>query len=114
MIQVHCHYTLLLSAGVGSQVSTTAPRRGAILAAVCLSVFAINVDTTIINVALPSLTGQLGAGTTDLQWIVDGYSLSFAALVLAAGSLGDRYWADCSSRSSAGRAFSSHWCQWPW
>ena len=72
-------------------MSTTAPRRGAILAAVCLSVFAINIDTTIINVALPSLTRELGAGTTDLQWIVDGYSLSFAALVLAAGSLGDRY-----------------------
>jgi EmrB/QacA subfamily drug resistance transporter len=72
-------------------VSPTAPRRGAILAAVCLSAFAINIDTTIINVALPSLTRELGAGTTDLQWIVDGYSLSFAALVLAAGSLGDRY-----------------------
>ena len=72
-------------------MSPTAPRRGAILAAVCLSVFAINIDTTIINVALPSLTRELGAGTTDLQWIVDGYSLSFAALVLAAGSLGDRY-----------------------
>ena len=72
-------------------MSTTAPRRGAILAAACLSVFAINIDTTIINVALPSLTRELGAGTTDLQWIVDGYSLSFAALVLAAGSLGDRY-----------------------
>jgi EmrB/QacA subfamily drug resistance transporter len=72
-------------------VSPTAPRRGAILAAVCLSAFAINIDTTIINVALPSLTRELGAGTTDLQWTVDGYSLSFAALVLAAGSLGDRY-----------------------
>jgi EmrB/QacA subfamily drug resistance transporter len=56
-----------------------------------MSVFAINIDTTIINVALPSLTRELGAGTTDLQWIVDGYSLSFAALVLAAGTLGDRY-----------------------
>jgi EmrB/QacA subfamily drug resistance transporter len=42
-------------------------------------------------VALPSLTRELGAGTSDLQWIVAGYSLSFSALVLAAGSLGDRY-----------------------
>jgi EmrB/QacA subfamily drug resistance transporter len=66
-------------------------RRGLILAAVCLAAFAINLDTTIINVALPSLTRQLHAGTTDLQWIVAGYSLSFSALVLAAGSLGDRY-----------------------
>lgn len=72
-------------------MSTDAPRRGAILAAVCLATFAINIDTTIINVALPSLTRELGAQTTDLQWIVDGYSLAFAALVLAAGSLGDRY-----------------------
>lgn len=66
-------------------------RRGAVLAAVCLATFAINIDTTIINVALPSLSKELGAQTTDLQWIVAGYSLSFAALVLAAGSLGDRY-----------------------
>jgi EmrB/QacA subfamily drug resistance transporter len=66
-------------------------RRGFILAAVCLSAFAINVDTTIVNVALPSLTRQLGAGTRDLQWIVDGYNLAFAALVLSAGNLGDRF-----------------------
>src|SRR5436305_6201465 len=66
-------------------------RRWAILATVCLAAFAINVDSTIVNVALPSLTRQLGAGTTDLQWIVDAYTLAFAALVLAAGSLGDRY-----------------------
>src|SRR5579875_3733187 len=68
-----------------------AARPGVILAAVCLAAFSINVDTTIVNVALPSLTRQLGATTRDLQWIVDGYNLSFAALVLAAGSLGDRY-----------------------
>jgi EmrB/QacA subfamily drug resistance transporter len=72
-------------------VSTTAPRRGLILASVCLAALAINIDTTIVNVALPSLTRELGAGTSDLQWIVAGYSLSFSALVLAAGSLGDRY-----------------------
>jgi EmrB/QacA subfamily drug resistance transporter len=72
-------------------MSSSASRRGLILAAVCLSAFAINVDTTIVNVALPSLTRQLGAGTRDLQWIVDGYNLAFAALVLSAGSLGDRF-----------------------
>ncbi len=70
---------------------TSAPRRGLVLAAVCLAAFAINIDTTIVNVALPSLARQLGAGTRDLQWIVDAYNLTFAALVLAAGSLGDRY-----------------------
>src|ERR1700712_4651411 len=72
-------------------MSPRAPSPGLILAAACLAAFAINVDTTIVNVALPSLTRQLGAGTRDLQWIVDGYNLAFAALVLSAGSLGDRF-----------------------
>src|SRR5436305_7971908 len=65
--------------------------RLAVLATVCLAVFAINLDTTIVNVALPDLARQLGATTRDLQWIVDGYNLAFAALVLTAGSLGDRF-----------------------
>ena len=66
-------------------------RRYLVLATVCLAAFAINLDTTIVNVALPDLGRQLAATTRDLQWIVDGYSLAFAALVLAAGSLGDRF-----------------------
>src|SRR5579883_2378178 len=65
-------------------------RRAAVLAAVCVAVLAINIDTTIVNVALPGLTRQLGAGTRSLQWVVDGYNLAFAALVLAGGSIGDR------------------------
>src|SRR5690348_813185 len=65
--------------------------RGLLLATVCLAAFAINLDTTIVNVALPDLARQLGASTRDLQWIVDGYNLAFAALVLTAGSLGDRF-----------------------
>jgi EmrB/QacA subfamily drug resistance transporter len=66
-------------------------RRLAVLVTVCLAVFAINLDTTIVNVALPDLARQLGATTRDLQWIVDGYNLAFAALVLIAGSIGDRF-----------------------
>jgi EmrB/QacA subfamily drug resistance transporter len=69
----------------------TTRRRYAVLATVCLAAFAINLDTTIVNVALPDLGRQLRAGTRDLQWIVDGYNLAFAALVLTAGSLGDRF-----------------------
>jgi EmrB/QacA subfamily drug resistance transporter len=61
------------------------------LLAVYIAALAITVDVTIVNVALPSLATELGAGTRALQWIVDGYNLSFAALVLAAGSLSDRY-----------------------
>src|SRR5689334_8793217 len=61
-----------------------------ILTALLLSAFAINLDTTIVNVALPSLVRELHASTSQLQWIVDAYSLVFAALLLAAGSLSDR------------------------
>ncbi|HTY72488.1 MAG TPA: MFS transporter [Actinomycetes bacterium] len=69
----------------------TTARRYAVLATVCLAVFAINLDTTIVNVALPDLARELGATTRQLQWIVDGYNLAFAALVLTAGALGDRF-----------------------
>jgi EmrB/QacA subfamily drug resistance transporter len=69
----------------------TSRRRLLVLATVCLAAFAINLDTTIVNVALPDLGRQLSATTRDLQWIVDGYNLAFAALVLTAGSLGDRF-----------------------
>lgn len=62
-----------------------------VLAVLCLAVFTILVDTNIVNVALPTLSQDLSASTTDLLWIVDAYNLAFAALVLAAGSLADRY-----------------------
>jgi EmrB/QacA subfamily drug resistance transporter len=62
----------------------------AALAALCLAALILNVDTTIVTVALPALVRQIGASTTDLQWVVDAYSLAFGALVLAAGSLSDR------------------------
>lgn len=66
-------------------------RRAGILVAVYVAVLAINLDVTIVNVALPSIATELGADTRGLQWVVDGYNLAFAALVLAAGSLSDRY-----------------------
>ena len=68
----------------------TMQRRPLILLALCLAAFVISVDVTIVNVVLPTLVASLGASTTQPQWIVDAYSLVFAALVLAAGSLGDR------------------------
>jgi EmrB/QacA subfamily drug resistance transporter len=64
--------------------------RGTALGALCLGALILNVDTTIVTVALPDLVRQTGATTTDLQWVVDAYSLAFGALVLAAGSLSDR------------------------
>jgi EmrB/QacA subfamily drug resistance transporter len=69
----------------------TAGRRAGILAAVYVATLAINLDVTIVNVALPSIATELDAGTRGLQWVVDGYNLAFAALVLAGGSLSDRY-----------------------
>src|SRR5437868_12742137 len=68
----------------------TSQRKGLILLALCLAALIINIDVTIVNVALPSLVRELGATTTNLQWIVDAYTLVFAALILAAGSLSDR------------------------
>src|SRR5438067_11097745 len=65
-------------------------RRPLILGSLLLAAFAINLDTTIVNVALPTLVRELHASTSQLQWVVDAYSLVFAALRLAAGSLSDR------------------------
>jgi EmrB/QacA subfamily drug resistance transporter len=62
----------------------------AVLVALSLAAFIISLDVTIVNVALPTLVRTLGATTSQLQWVVDAYSLVFAAFVLAAGSLSDR------------------------
>lgn len=67
------------------------PRRWAILAVLCLTVFVTVLDGTIVNIALPSLSTELGASTRELQWIVDSYLLVFTGLLLAAGGLGDRF-----------------------
>jgi EmrB/QacA subfamily drug resistance transporter len=64
--------------------------KGLVLGSLLLAALAINLDTTIVNVALPTLVRELHASTTELEWIVDAYNLVFAALVLAAGNLGDR------------------------
>jgi EmrB/QacA subfamily drug resistance transporter len=65
-------------------------RRWLILPVLCLSVFLVVVDNTIVNVALPTLNRHMGASITSLQWIVDAYSLAFAGLLLAGGGIGDR------------------------
>src|SRR6266542_4469494 len=64
--------------------------RALILPALLLAAFAINLDTTIVNVALPALVRELHASNTQLEWIVDAYNLMFAAFVLASGNLSDR------------------------
>lgn len=67
------------------------PRRWWALAAVCLSVLVLGFDGTILNVALPDMAIQLHATTGQLQWIVDAYLVVFAAAMLPAGLLGDRF-----------------------
>ncbi len=61
------------------------------LGALCLSVLLVGIDNTIVNVALPTIGRDLDASTSDLQWVVDGYTLVFATLLLLAGHLGDRF-----------------------
>src|ERR1700755_2086774 len=65
-------------------------RRWWILAVLCLSVLLVVVDNTIVNVALPTISRDLHASTSALQWVVDAYTLSFAGLLLLGGNLGDR------------------------
>ena len=62
-----------------------------ILVALLLAAFLINLDTTLVNVALPAMVRELHASTTQLQWVVDSYNLVFAALLLTFGSLSDRF-----------------------
>ncbi|MFJ9738610.1 MFS transporter [Streptomyces sp. NPDC101166] len=63
---------------------------GTALAAALLGFFVMTLDTLIVNVALPEIGDALDAGITGLQWVVDGYTLMFAALLLSAGSITDR------------------------
>jgi EmrB/QacA subfamily drug resistance transporter len=65
-------------------------RKPLILLSLLLAAFVINLDTTIVNVALPTLVRELHASDSQLQWVVDAFNLLFAASVLAAGSLSDR------------------------
>jgi DHA2 family methylenomycin A resistance protein-like MFS transporter len=73
---------------------TRAPDRGGTpglsLLTICLGFFVIQLDATIVNVALPSIGHSIGNSLSDLQWVVDSYTLSLAALMLTAGSAADR------------------------
>jgi EmrB/QacA subfamily drug resistance transporter len=66
------------------------PDRWRVLLVLVLALLVTSIDHTIINVALPSLVGELGADSAGLQWIVASYTVVFAGLLLTAGSLGDR------------------------
>jgi EmrB/QacA subfamily drug resistance transporter len=91
-----CAGTVVLSEALDARArdrvdDRTHRRRWATLAILCVSLLVIVIDNTIVNVALPTLVRDLGTSITELQWVVDAYTLVFAGLLLTAGSLGDRF-----------------------
>lgn len=62
-----------------------------VLLTMCFALAMAMLDNTVVNVALPTISEKLGAGVSGLQWIVDGYTLAFASLLLTGGIVGDRY-----------------------
>jgi DHA2 family methylenomycin A resistance protein-like MFS transporter len=70
----------------------TTTRAGVLgMATLCLGYFMVILDTTVVNVALPQLGARMGGGVSGLQWVVDGYALAFAGLLLSSGALADRF-----------------------
>ena len=74
-----------------STTPTLYPRRWQALIVLAFSLLVVTVGNTILNVGLPTIQKELDASSSELQWIVDGYLLLFAGLLLAGGSLGDRF-----------------------
>src|SRR3954449_1412881 len=66
-------------------------RRWCTLIAVCGATFMLLVDITIVQVALPTIHRQLGGSFTGMQWVIDAYALTLAALILTCGSVADRF-----------------------
>ena len=62
-----------------------------VLLTMCFALAMAMLDNTVVNIALPTIQRELGATVSDLQWIIDGYVLVFASLLLTGGILGDRY-----------------------
>ena len=61
------------------------------LVAVCVAIFMLLLDITIVNVALPAIQRSLDASFSDLQWVIDAYALTLATCVLTAGSVSDLF-----------------------
>src|SRR5690242_9010920 len=79
-----------MSAATASAAQRTSdPNRWWTLAIVCVAIFMLLLDVTIVNVALPSIQSSLHSSFSDLQWVVDAYALTLAALLLTAGSVAD-------------------------
>ncbi|MFF3345697.1 MFS transporter [Streptomyces sp. NPDC002779] len=80
-----------MSVPAPATVSQGHPQRWLILGVICLAQLTVVLDNTVLNVAIPSLTSELGAATSDIQWMINAYSLVQSGLLLTAGSAADRY-----------------------
>ena len=74
----------------GAGDALTSRQRTTILVTCCLSLFIVGIDIFAVNVALPSIRTELGASPSQLQWVIDAYTLVIASLLMLGGSLGDR------------------------
>lgn len=83
-------------AGAGGVAAASIPdvsekkRRRLVLAICCTSIFLVGLDTTAVNVALPSIGQELRLGVRELEWVVDAYTLVLAGLLITSGALADR------------------------
>ncbi|NKY50488.1 MFS transporter [Nocardia vermiculata] len=82
--------TTVILPGTGIETGTSPARARWTLFAASFGFLMVSLDATIVNVALPTLGDQLGAGLSQLQWVVDSYTLVFAAFQLIGGTLADR------------------------
>jgi EmrB/QacA subfamily drug resistance transporter len=77
---------------VNETIGTLSPRRKVIvLVSCCLSILIVSMDATIVNVAIPNIRQDLGASPSQLQWVIDVYTLVLASLLMLAGATGDRF-----------------------
>jgi drug resistance transporter, EmrB/QacA subfamily len=73
------------------ETSTQYEKRWYVLAVLCIVLFIISIDNTVLNLAIPAISLGLGATTGELQWIVDAYTLVFASLLITTGTIGDHF-----------------------
>jgi len=81
----------LASGAVPDAEGVRPPRPGLILSICCLSLLLIGMDVTIVNVAIPAIQTSFGSSFQAIQWVIDGYTLVIASLLLLTGSMSDRY-----------------------
>jgi MFS transporter, DHA2 family, methylenomycin A resistance protein len=77
-------------AAINSDSRHASHRRALTLAAMSLGFVVVQLDVTVVNVALKSIGGALGGGIAGLPWVVNAYTIAFASVILTAGAAGDR------------------------